>query len=170
MLGKTASTARILSPKQTTRTLPFLLIQSFFYAVNIHTVYIVTNKGNEQCSPILRFADANLYFWRNKSLIAESFYFAKLLAQTTELKITEWKTTVDISSSSQSSIATLKNVLPDGRLTSSPPLPPPSPVRPKKGSYTPVIRNRNQIQRIPTTGLWGSYANTVLYTKQKTYV
>ena len=43
----------------------------------------------------------------------------------TELKMTEWKTTVDISSSSQSSIAALKNVLADGRLTSSPPLSPP---------------------------------------------
>ena len=26
-------------------------------------------------------------------------------------------------------------------------------VRPKKGSYTPAIRDRNQIQRIQTTGL-----------------
>ena len=38
--------------------------------------------------------------------------------------MTELKTTVHISSSSQSSIATLKNVLADGRLTNSPPLPP----------------------------------------------
>ena len=39
--------------------------------------------------------------------------------------MTEWKTTVHILSSSQSSIAALKNVLADGRLTSNPPLPPP---------------------------------------------
>ena len=43
----------------------------------------------------------------------------------TEIKITEWKTTVHILSSSQSGIAVLKNVLADGRLMSSPPLPPP---------------------------------------------
>ena len=42
----------------------------------------------------------------------------------TEIKITEWKTTVHILSSSQSGIAVLKNVLADGRLMSSPPLPP----------------------------------------------
>ena len=41
----------------------------------------------------------------------------------TELKMTEWKITVHISSSSQISIAALKNVLADGRFTSSPPLP-----------------------------------------------
>ena len=45
-------------------------------------------------------------------------------AITTELKMTEWKTTVHISSSSQSSINAMKNVLADGRLTSSSPLPP----------------------------------------------
>ena len=38
--------------------------------------------------------------------------------------MTEWKTTVDILSSSQSSIAALKNVLSDVRLASSPPFPP----------------------------------------------
>ena len=43
-------------------------------------------------------------------------------------------------------------------------------VRPKKGPYTPTIRDRNPIQRIPTTGLWGSYAKVVSFTKQKTYV
>ena len=42
----------------------------------------------------------------------------------TELKMTEWKSEVPYLSSSQSSIAALKNVLADGRLTSSPPLPP----------------------------------------------
>ena len=49
--------------------------------------------------------------------------FCESLELITELKMTKWKTTVHISSSSQSSIATLKNVLADGRLTSSPPLP-----------------------------------------------
>ena len=44
---------------------------------------------------------------------------------TTELKMTEWKSTVDVSSSSQSSIAKMKNFLADGRLTSSQPPPPP---------------------------------------------
>ena len=44
---------------------------------------------------------------------------------TTELELTEQKTTGHISSSSQSSIAALKDVLAYGRLTSSPPLPPP---------------------------------------------
>ena len=44
---------------------------------------------------------------------------------TTELKMTEWKSTVDVSSSSQSSIAEMKNLLADGRLTSSQPPPPP---------------------------------------------
>ena len=38
--------------------------------------------------------------------------------------MTEWKSEVPYLSSSQSSIAALKNVLADGRLTSSPPLPP----------------------------------------------
>ena len=42
----------------------------------------------------------------------------------TELNMTEWKSKVQISSSSQSSIAEMKNFLVDGRLTSSPPLPP----------------------------------------------
>ena len=45
-------------------------------------------------------------------------------ATSTELKMTEWKSKVPYSSSSQSSIAALKNVLEDKRLTSSPPLPP----------------------------------------------
>ena len=46
---------------------------------------------------------------------------------TTELKMTEWKTMVHIASSSQSSNAAQKNVLADGRLTSSPPHSPPIP-------------------------------------------
>ena len=44
---------------------------------------------------------------------------------TTELEMTEQKTTGQISASSQSSIAARKDVLACGRLTSSPPLPPP---------------------------------------------
>ena len=41
-------------------------------------------------------------------------------------------------------------------------------VRPKKGgSYTPVFRDCNQIQRIPTTGLGGSYAKTVYLRNRK---
>ena len=43
----------------------------------------------------------------------------------TELELTEQKTTGQISASSQSSIAALKDVLAYGRLTSSSPLPPP---------------------------------------------
>ena len=47
-----------------------------------------------------------------------------LLGGFTELKMTEWKTTVHISFSSQRGIAALKNVFTYGRLTRSPPLPP----------------------------------------------
>ena len=43
----------------------------------------------------------------------------------TELELTEQKTTGQISASSQSSIAALKDVLAYGRMTSSPPLSPP---------------------------------------------
>ena len=56
--------------------------------------------------------------------------------------MTEWKTAVHISSSSQSILAALKNVLADGRLTSSPPLPPTThpllhpPTTPKPYPYT----------------------------------
>ena len=47
------------------------------------------------------------------------------LLWSTELELTEQKTMGHISSSSQSSIAALKDVLAYGILTSSPPLPPP---------------------------------------------
>ena len=40
-------------------------------------------------------------------------------------------------------------------------------VRPKKGSYTPAIRDCNQIQRIQTTGLGGSYAKALYLRNRK---
>ena len=50
-------------------------------------------------------------------------FWQYLFTLLTELKMAEWKSKVPYSSSSHNSIAGLKNVLADGRLTSSPPLP-----------------------------------------------
>ena len=53
--------------------------------------------------------------------------------------MTEWKRKVQIPSSSQSSIAVMKNFLADGRLTSSPPLPPTMHTPPGAPTTTPIV-------------------------------
>ena len=74
------------------------------------------------------FKRARVHFTRRCAKSSTSWcetIFKKKFNQITELEVTEQKTTGQISASSQSSIAALKDVLAYGRLTSSPPLPPP---------------------------------------------
>ena len=75
--------------------------------------------------------------WANICLTCSKEKNYLFLVSLTELMMTEWKSMVHILPSSQSSIAALKNVLPDGKLTPlSPPPPPTSSGAPTDHPYT----------------------------------
>ena len=59
MRGKTASAARILSPKQTGRPLPCLLIQSFFYEGHFFSTKMLLNAFVMSTSPSTQNAKMN---------------------------------------------------------------------------------------------------------------